>query len=246
MNTIGNVLNVYTKKYSSQTIANGVLFYEATKKVNQDYKKKQEKLAEDKNVFLNFVKKVNQDYKKKQEAVAEGTIVFLNFIRNIQLKQMHSNTLSLIQTKQHIFKLNKVLNGSQIQYLDNKAKKNLNEFNEKPFIIVTPNEKKHIVSDNDIKALIIIAFCKKFNIKSNNVKELENKIIDLNKNGDGKKINCSTAKAYFRLVYNLINKYTDKKNYSKKDFLSSFGKNKLNKIKFLVLNELKSLYKLQN
>ena len=111
MNTIGNVLNVYTKKYSSQTIANGVLFYEATKKVNQDYKKKQEKLAEDKNVFLNFVKKVNQDYKKKQEAVAEGTIVFLNFIRNIQLKQMHSNTPSLIQTKQYIFKLNKVLNG---------------------------------------------------------------------------------------------------------------------------------------
>ena len=168
------------KKYSSKTIANGVLFYEATKKVNQDYK-------------------------KKQEAVAEGTIVFLNFIRNIQLKQMHSNTPSLIQTKQHIFKLNKVLNGSQIQYLDNKAKKNLNEFNEKPFIIVTPNEKKHIVSDNDIKALIIIAFCKKFNIKSNNVKELENKIIDLNKNGDGKKINCSTAKVHFRLIYNFIN-----------------------------------------
>ena len=168
-----------------------------------------------------------------------------------QSQSQNFNTSDAIQHPQnnqqdqvYTYKLNRILNGKQVQYLDNSSRDLLVVLNKgTPKIIANQSEKKHVVSNNELKALVTIAFCKKFNIKSSNVKELQKKVIDFDNNHDGKKINRATAKNYCIVINELINKNTGR-HFNIYD--THLSKSKLNKMDNFVLNELKVLDKLKN
>lgn len=168
-----------------------------------------------------------------------------------QSQSQNFNTSDAIQHPQnnqqdqvYTYKLNTILNGKQVQYLDNSSRDLLVVLNkETPKIIANQSEKKHVVSNNELKALVTIAFCKKFNIKSSNVKELQKKVIDFDNKHDGKKINRATAKNYCIVINELINKNTGR-HFNIYD--THLSESKLNKMDNFVLNELKVLDKLKN
>lgn len=168
-----------------------------------------------------------------------------------QSQSQNFNTSDAIQHPQnnqqdqvYTYKLNRILNGKQVQYLDNSSRDLLVVLNKgTPKIIANQSEKKHVISNNELKALVTIAFCKKFNIKSSNVKELQKKVIDFDNNHDGKKINRATAKNYCIVINELINKNTGR-HFNIYD--ARLSESKLNKMDNFVLNELKVLDKLKN
>ena len=164
--------------------------------------------------------------------------------QNFNTSDAIQHTQNNQQAQVYTYKLNRILNGKQVQYLDNSSRDLLVVLNKgTPKIIANQSEKKHVVSNNELKALVTIAFCKKFNIKSSNVKELQKKVIDFDNNHDGKKINRATAKNYCIVINELINKNTGR-HFNIYD--ARLSESKLNKMDNFVLNELKVLDKLKN
>ncbi len=271
MNNIGSNLNAYGRRYSQQTIEGGKKFYNFIEKVHKDsYNKNQEEIAKGTNIFLNFIKKVRLDALRQSverhnifvqpkpiKSVKEVVVLTLDADApsstqpQLSSQQQKDNTIGVTQHPLNIkqnqvgkFRLNQTLNGEQIQYLDNMSRKLLEELNkEKSKIIANGYENRHVVSDNELKALVHIVFCQKFCIKNENTKELERRVIDIDNNRDGKKISRITAKNYCNIIQNLINKNTGKLYYIQG---SSIGELKLNKMNSFVLKELKDLNKLKN
>ena len=266
MDNIGSNLNTYGRRYSQQTIEDGKKFYNFIKKANQDaYDKKQKEIAKGTNIFLNFIKKVRADVLRQSierryafiqprrvpEVIDLTTDSDSPSLTQSQSQSQNFNTSDAIQHPQnnqqdqvYTYKLNRILNGKQVQYLDNSSRDLLVVLNKgTPKIIANQSEKKHVISNNELKALVTIAFCKKFNIKSSNVKELQKKVIDFDNNHDGKKINRATAKNYCIVINELINKNTGR-HFNIYD--ARLSESKLNKMDNFVLNELKVLDKLKN
>ena len=270
MNNIGSNLNTYGRRYSQQTIEDGKKFYNFIKKANQDaYDKKQKEIAKGTNIFLNFIKKVRADVLRQsierryafiQPRRVPEVIDLITDSDSPSLTQSQSqsqsqsqnfNTSDAIQHPQnnqqdqvYTYKLNRILNGKQVQYLDDSSRDLLVVLNkETPKIIANESEKRHVVSNNELKALVTIVFCKKFNIKSSNVKELQKKVIDFDNNHDGKKINRATAKNYCNVINELINKNTGR-HFNIYD--AHLCESKLNKMDNFILDELEELDKLKN
>ena len=269
MNGIAKGLHISGTKYSQQTVEEGTkVFCNFLKRVEIDnYIKEQSELADGTNAFLDFIKKVRANVLRQS---IERRYAFIQPRRvpevidlttdsdsssltqsKSQSPSQNSNTSNAIQHSQnnqqdqvYTYKLNRILNGKQVQYLDNSSRELLVVLNkETPKIIANESEKRHVVSNNELKALVTIVFCKKFNIKSSNVKELERKIIDFDNNYDGKKINQATAKIYFNVINKLINKNTGRHYNINNAYLCELT---LNKVDNFILDELEELDKLKN
>lgn len=269
MNGIAKGLHISGTKYSQQTVEEGTkVFCNFLKRVEIDnYIKEQSELADGTNAFLDFIKKVRANVLRQS---IERRYAFIQPRRvpevidlttdsdsssltqsKSQSTSQNSNTSNAIQHPQnnqqdqvYTYKLNRILNGKQVQYLDNSSRELLVVLNkETPKIIANKSEKRHVVSNNELKALVTIVFCKKFNIKSSNVKELERKIIDFDNNYDGKKINQATAKIYFNVINKLINKNTGRHYNINNAYLCELT---LNKVDNFILDELEELDKLKN
>ncbi len=269
MNGIAKGLHISGTKYSQQTVEEGTkVFCNFLKRVEIDnYIKEQSELADGTNAFLDFIKKVRANVLRQS---IERRYAFIQPRRvpevidlttdsdsssltqsKSQSPSQNSNTSNAIQHPQnnqqdqvYTYKLNRILNGKQVQYLDNSSRELLVVLNkETPKIIANKSEKRHVVSNNELKALVTIVFCKKFNIKSSNVKELERKIIDFDNNYDGKKINQATAKIYFNVINKLINKNTGRHYNINNAYLCELT---LNKVDNFILDELEELDKLKN
>ena len=266
MNNIGSNLNAYRGRYSQQTIEDGKFFYNSVKKINKDYYKKQEEIANGTNIFLKFLKKVRLDALRQ---FPERCNVFVqpkskhsvNLTLDSDapsstqpqqsLQQQKNNTIAVTKRPLYIkenriknFRLNKSLNGGQIQYLNNVSKEYLEELNkETPQIVVSEHENRHIVSEKELKALVHIVFCQKFGIKNENTKELERRVIDFDNNQDGKKININTAQNYYKIINTFVNKHVGNL-YEIQG--SSLCKSKLIKINKFVVDKLSELDKLKN
>ncbi len=206
MNGIAKGLHISGTKYSQQTVEEGTkVFCNFLKRVEIDnYIKEQSELADGTNAFLDFIKKVRANVLRQsierryafiQPRRVPEVIDLTTDSDSSSLTQSKSqspsqnfNTSNAIQHPQnnqqdqvYTYKLNRILNGKQVQYLDNSSRELLVVLNkETPKIIANESEKRHVVSNNELKALVTIVFCKKFNIKSSNVKELERKIRQYN------------------------------------------------------------------
>ena len=269
MNGIAKGLHISGTKYSQQTVEEGTkVFCNFLKRVEIDnYIKEQSELADGTNAFLDFIKKVRANVLRQsierryafiQPRRVPEVIDLTTDSDSSSLTQSKSqspsqnfNTSNAIQHPQnnqqdqvYTYKLNRILNGKQVQYLDNSSRELLVVLNkETPKIIANKSEKRHVVSNNELKALVTIVFCKKFNIKSSNVKELERKIIDFDNNYDGNKINQATAKIYFNVINKLINKNTGRHYNINNAYLCELT---LNKVDNFILDELEELDKLKN
>ncbi len=264
MNNIGNSLYNYGQRYSQNTIKNGRNFDNFIRQVNQDsYDRNQREIAKGTKLFLNFLQKaklnafLNSINIRQNPNIQPRPIRSVVDIVDLTLDGNSHTTLEsskntqngkLISKKHKVpvfkYKLNRSLNKKQIEYLDNKSQKLLSELNEEvPQIIISGRERKHIISEKELKALINIAFCKKFGLESNNTKELERKIIDFEKIRDAKRINRNTAKNYFIVIDALINKNIGR-DYIIKNY-NYICEQKLNKMNYIIVNDLKELDKLK-
>lgn len=167
-----------------------------------------------------------------------------------QSQSQNFNTSDAIQHPQNnqqdqvsTYKFSRIFNGKQVQYLDKISLYLLEVLSkETPKIISNESEKSHIISNNELKALVIIVLCIKFNINNSNVKKLQKKIIDFDGNSEGKKISRFSYKMCCSLIYELIEKNIGRTYY----ICKNMDKFKLKKVDNFVLNELKVLDKLKN
>lgn len=167
-----------------------------------------------------------------------------------QSQSQNFNTSDAIQYPQNnqqdqvsTYKFSRIFNGKQVQYLDKISLYLLEVLSkETPKIISNESEKSHIISNNELKALVIIVLCIKFNINNSNVKKLQKKIIDFDGNSEGKKISRFSYKMCCSLIYELIEKNIGRTYY----ICKNMDKFKLKKVDNFVLNELKVLDKLKN
>ena len=257
MNQISN--NGYGRIYSQHSIKDGEKFLNFVKKVNQDcYKKNQEEIAHGTDVFSNFLKKAKADAQKlkvKQyiarlfsKALSEIEVANLTIVSNDKskaksksLRNFTNTKINAAQQKNPEFKPNRTWDDKQIEYFENKSRKLLDEL-EKETPIIVGSEKRHVISENELKALVIIVFCNRFKIKINNKKYLKNRIVYFDFNSDGKKISLQTAQNYVHIIKNLINKHINiRYNLSDANILSG---SEFKMLDSLVKNELSKLKKI--
>lgn len=265
MNPISN--NCQNRIYSQQSIKDGEKFLNFIKEVKQDcYKKSKEDISQDADIFSNFLKRAKADASKlkvKQyiarllsKQVSEIEVVDLTIVSNDKskakskskskgkaesLRNPANNQTNATQKKEPKLDLSIYDDTTQSKYFEDKSRKLLEELDKETPIIVG-SEKSHVASENELKALTIIAFCDRFKIKNSHKKLLRRRIVDLGYNSEGKKISLRTAQNYVHIIKNIINKnFGIRYDLSEANVLSDSEFKKLDSI---VKNELSNLKEL--